>query len=356
MMRFLQRIALTLPALRRVVDQRDRLLNDTSALRHENAVLQERMSNLPAAPRALLEEISVLRHALHGPLQGVSGEQLTAIGYAFQDHRMILTDYPYYPHERQLANAAAGRILAERFEAEELGYAETLRGIARHIEGLSRIPRDATEKLAPLWDNPWFPPFDGATLYGLIAETRPGRYIEVGSGISTRFARQAIIDLELSTKIISIDPHPHNPVEGLCDEIIVSRMEDMPGAFWEGLSPSDMLFIDNSHRSFPASDVTVFFSEVMPALPAGILYGMHDIFLPNDYPDAWKERFYNEQYLLMTYLLGGAGTDSIVLPVNWSIGRKELFAILQPLFDQERLFAGTNIAGGCFWLRRGGAV
>jgi predicted O-methyltransferase YrrM len=355
-MSVLKRAALTVPALKRIFDQRNQLIADTQDLRVKNEALQGRLNSLAIEPRSTEKLTSGVQDALGGPLHGVTAEKLNAIGYALADNRLILTDYPYYPHERPLAKAAAGRHLAARFAREESAYADTLRGIAQHIDRLSRIKRDATEKLAPLWDNPWFPPFDGATLYGLIAETRPGRYIEVGSGISTRFARQAINDLGLPTKIISIDPHPHNSVDGLCDEIIVARMEDMPSSFWEGLSPNDMLFIDNSHRSFPASDVTVFFSEVMPALPPGILYGMHDIFLPNDYPDVWKERFYNEQYLLMTYLLGGGGTDTIVLPVNWSIGRKPLFDILAPLFDQQHLFAGVNIGGGCFWLRRGDAA
>ncbi len=37
------------------------------------------------------------------------------------------------------------------------------------------------------------------------------------------------------------------------------------------------------------------------------MYGIHDIFLPNDYPTEWNNRFYSEQYLLMMYLLGGGG-------------------------------------------------
>ena len=64
------------------------------------------------------------------------------------------------------------------------------------------------------------------------------------------------------------------------------------------LSAGDMVFIDNSHRAFQNSDVTVFFTEVLPALPAGVAYGIHDIFLPDDYPAGWSDRFYNEQYLL----------------------------------------------------------
>ena len=36
---------------------------------------------------------------------------------------------------------------------------------------------------------------------------------------------------------------------------------------------------------------------------------MHDILLPFDYPAEWADRFFNEQYLLASYLLGGAAGD-----------------------------------------------
>jgi predicted O-methyltransferase YrrM len=147
--------------------------------------------------------------------------------------------------------------------------------------------------------NNWFPPFDGASLYGLIAERSPRRYIEIGSGMSTRFARQAINDLNLQTRITSIDPHPRADIDRLCDEVVRSRMEEVSREFWEGIGPEDLIFVDNSHRSFPNPDVTVFFSEVMPAFRPGTTWGMHDIFLPWDYPDEWRHRFYNEQYLLL---------------------------------------------------------
>lgn len=239
------------------------------------------------------------------------------------------------------------------FRAAQPAITATIQGIARHSATLSRIPRDATGTLAPFWNNPWFPPFDGATLYGLIAELRPRRFVEVGSGISTRFARQAVVDFGLTTRITSIDPHPHNPIDGLCDETIVRRMEDMPPEFWAGLAQGDMVFIDNSHRSFPGSDVTVFFTEVMPGLPPGVVYGIHDIFLPHDYPSAWNDRFYNEQYLLMTYLLGGGGGDQILLPVYWSGCQPELHGLLAPLWSQPGLFDGIATHGGAFWARRG---
>lgn len=192
----------------------------------------------------------------------------------------------------------------------------------------------------------------GKTLGFRLWTVRPARYIEIGSGISTRFARRAIMDHSLKTRIVSIDPQPHNPIEGLCDEIIVSRLEDMPASFWGKLSANDMLFIDNSHRSFPASDVTVF-GEIMPAIPAGVVFGMHDIFLPYDYPEEFARRFSNEQYLLMAYLLGGGGADEIILPVYWASHQPKLSQILEPLWKRDDLFDGLSIEGGCFWLRRG---
>ena len=106
--------------------------------------------------------------------------------------------------------------------------------MARHVDPLLCIPRVQEDSSRPFWANDWFPPFDGASLYGLIAERSPQRYIEVGSGISTRFARQAISDLDLQTRIVSIDPHPHTVIDTLCDEVVRSRMEDVPREFWEG--------------------------------------------------------------------------------------------------------------------------
>ena len=271
---------------------------------------------------------------------------------ARSEGRLIITDYPYDPHERRIEDAAGGRRLIARLQAEEERYAATLRGIARQIDALRRIPRLQEAPDGPFWANDWFPPFDAASLFGLIAQHAPRRYIEVGSGMSTRFARQAISDLNLRTRIVSIDPHPHTAIDALCDEVLRSRMEDIPRAFWDGVGREDLLFVDNSHRSFPNSDVTVFFTEVMPALRPGTIWGLHDISRPWDYQEKWRDRYYNEQYLLLTYLLGGGGDDEIVLPVKWGSSQPQLHGILAPLWSQESLFRNVATHGGCFWMRR----
>jgi predicted O-methyltransferase YrrM len=318
----LQKAALWVPAIRRLRDARDELL-------------AERASLLTQAASAAQENREVL-----------------AVNTARAEGRLIITEYAYHPRSRPSETAAGGRRLTARLLAEEEHYAATLRGVAEHAASLARIPR-TEEAGGPFWENDWFPPFDGVSLYGLVAQCAPRRYIEVGSGMSTRFARQAIRDLGLRTRIVSIDPHPHTVVDALCDEVVRSRMEDVPQAFWEEIGPDDLLFVDNSHRSFPNSDVTVFFAEALPALRPGTIWGMHDIFLPWDYPEHWRDRFYNEQYLLLAYLLGGADGDEIMLPVHWAASRPSLHGILTSLWAHEDLFRNAGTGGGCFWMRRG---
>jgi hypothetical protein len=266
--------------------------------------------------------------------------------------RLIITDYRYSPRKRAIEGAAGGVRLTARLKAEEDQYAATLRSIARHADSLCRIPYEQKNAAAPFWSNMWFPPFDGVSLYSLIAEHAPKRYIEVGSGNSTCFARQAIRDNGLQTRIISIDPFPRIEIDAICDEMIRSPMESIPREFWENIGPDDILFVDNSHRSFANSDVTVFFTEVMPALRPGAIWGLHDIFLPWDYPEEWRDRFYNEQYLLLTYLLGGSAGDEIILPVQWASHQPSLHGILEPLWRHKHLFQDTGMGGGCFWMRR----
>jgi hypothetical protein len=317
----LRTAALWVPAIRRLHDDRNALLAERDAL--------------------------LMRTA-----SGAEDREAAEARVARIEGRLITTEYPYYPHSRPIEDAAGGRHLTARLHAEEDRYAATLRGVARHVASLLRIPRAQEHPSRPFWANEWFPPFDGAALYGLIAERSPRRYIEVGSGISTRFARQAIGDLHLQTRVVSIDPHPRTEIDTLCDEVVRSRMEEVPREFWEGIGPEDLLFVDNSHRSFPNSDVTVFFAEVIPALRPGTIWGLHDIFLPWDYPEEWRNRFYNEQYLLLTYLLGGADGDEIVLPVMWATNQPSLHSILAPLWAREDLFGDVGTHGGCFWMRR----
>lgn len=165
-----------------------------------------------------------------------------------------------------------------------------------------QAPDDAPE---PRWGNPWFTGFDAVALYGLLTHVNPRLLIEIGSGNSTKFARRAIADGSLRTRLVSIDPEPRAEIDTLCDEVIRAPAETVDPALFVKLKPGDILFIDSSHRSLENSDVTALFLEVLPSLEPGVIVHVHDIYLPYDYPPQSEGLLYNEQYLLAALLLGG---------------------------------------------------
>lgn len=204
----------------------------------------------------------------------------------------------------------------------------------------------------PYWVNGWFPGLDALSVYGLLSINNPEVYIEIGSGNSTKFARQAIIDNNLRTKIISIDPAPRTNIDKICDEVYRTNCEDMDLSIFKKLSNNSILFIDNSHQAFQNSDVTVFFTEILPVLSTGIIWGLHDIFLPDDYTEKWYNRYYNEQYLLAAYLIGGHGLDEILL-ANWFITEdNKLFDIVNNSIFGDKYFQPIKKGGACFWFER----
>lgn len=71
------------------------------------------------------------------------------------------------------------------------------------------------------------------------------------------------------------------------------------------LDEGDILSIDSSHVLMPGTDVDVLLNRVLPNLPAGVLVHLHDIFLPDDYPEEWTWRGYNEQLGVAALLQGG---------------------------------------------------
>jgi len=219
--------------------------------------------------------------------------------------------------------------------------------LARYQDFFLRFEQTPRPGVEPAWRNGWLPPMDGMAIYGFLASGKPKTYLEVGSGNSTKFAARAKRDHGLATKLVSIDPHPRAEIDALCDEVIRRPLEGADLSRFSQLEPGDVVFVDNSHRSLMGSDVTVFFLEVLPSLPDGVIVGIHDIFLPLDYPPEWKYRYYNEQYLLAALLLAPRSGLEVLLPTaHLTMQRPEL---LQPL---ERLWrAGIDRQGGAFWLR-----
>jgi predicted O-methyltransferase YrrM len=261
-------------------------------------------------------------------------------------------DYSYNCQARwgygQPSNPHIARVLRERQD----GYIPMLEAMIAEQAGLAGIAMTAPPGPAPQdphWQNEWFSGFDAASLYTILARDRPKIYLEVGSGNSTLFASRSIKDHGLKTQIVSVDPQPRADIDTICDHCVRSRFEDTPVKLYAALEPGDVLFIDNSHRALQNSDVTAFFLDVLPVLKPGVIFGLHDIFLPDDYPPGWEGRGYSEQYMLASWLLAGAPFD-ILFPAYFVATSPDFTALTTRLFDHPALAAAPR-SGGIFWMR-----
>jgi len=278
----------------------------------------------------------------------VASRSIRALGraaggyYVNLDYPPSVENAPRYGHGR-----ASNSRLDDLIRAQAPGYGRILETISGYADELARIGVSASDRREPSWVNGMISGLDGATFYALMRDRRPARYLEIGSGNSTKFVARGCREGNLGTKIVSIDPHPRAEVDELCDEVIRKPLEAADQAVFSTLEAGDVLFFDGSHRVFMNSDVAVFFLEILPALPAGVLVGIHDIYLPDDYPADIAGRYYSEQYMLAAYLLGGADVE-LVLPAWWASNDSDLGTTLDGLWSRPGL-GQVDRHGVSFW-------
>lgn len=228
-------------------------------------------------------------------------------------------------------------------EARRQTYGRHLTASLQYLPQLVQIPRDRT-----FWLNDQFSGLDSLALYYFVASRQPSRIVEIGSGHSTCFARRAIDDHGLRTRLTSIDPEPRTGIDQLCHDVIRRRLEDCDLSFADEVGEGDIVFFDGSHRCFMNSDVTVFFLEVLPRLRPGVLVHVHDVYLPFDYPAEIANRFYSEQYLLACYILGGGRKVQVELPNAYISQDADLHGVLTPVWNSNHMH-GVTPHGVSFW-------
>ena len=169
-----------------------------------------------------------------------------------------------------------------------VSFLTSIEEYAADLEAIGAEPPPDTR-----WNQDWFPRLDAAATYAVVRATQPRRIVEVGCGHSTRFMARAVADGKLDTHITAIDPQPRATIESLPIEWVRTPVQRV--AAFPALGPGDILFIDSSHQLKPGSDVDFILNAVLPLLAAGVRVHFHDIFLPDDYPEHWTWRRYNEQ-------------------------------------------------------------
>jgi hypothetical protein len=262
----------------------------------------------------------------------------------------ITLDYPVTPRPRWGHGRPAHRHLHRILDLNRERYRQHLRSIAELAPQLQAIPvPPPSDELEPAWTNDWFSGLDLAALYMFVARTRPRRYLEIGSGWTTRIARRAARDAGAALHITSIDPHPRAEVDRLCNLVVRRAVEEVDAGLFATLEAGDVLFVDNSHRVFTNSDCVVLLLEILPDLRPGVLVHLHDIWLPYDYPTEWNERYYSEQYLLAAWLLAEGTRFDVELPNMFVSEDPDLRRVVEPVWTGP--LAGVQRHGGSFWLR-----
>jgi len=175
------------------------------------------------------------------------------------------------------------------------------------------------------YNNERFTVGDAEILYSIIRFFKPGRIIEIGSGMSTLIAAEAVKKnkKEVSGYLaehICIEPYPKRWLKNK-KEIILYEMylEKIDRSLFEKLGENDILFIDSTHMIKPQGDVLTEYLEILPTLKPGVIIHIHDIFTPRNYPDEWileEISFWNEQYLVEA-ILSHSDKFKIMLALNY---------------------------------------
>jgi len=268
-----------------------------------------------------------------------------------RSHWKIELDHPVRPATRWGYGTPSHPGLSVLIAMGRPRYKSTLEKCFLWSGEFEAVPLNYSDDLEPYWSCGWMSPLDLMLLYSMIVANRPSRYVEVGSGCSTAFARRAIRDHNLSTRITSIDPEPRAGIDAICDEVLRHPLEEVDLSIFSELSDGDVLFVDGSHRCFTNSDATVAVLDVLPRLKPGVVVGFDDIYLPDDYPPHWWNRFYSEQYLLAGWLLGGGKGLEILFPSAFAVKDPELNVIVERLLEKAK-FQGLTKGGNTFWMKK----
>lgn len=269
-------------------------------------------------------------------------------------YQALINEYPVDMKPRYGYGLPPHKQLYDIIDAERNTYEALIDAAFSYQTEIAEIQdsNKLTDSTLPVWNNGFLPGLDIIAIYTMIAHYKPKRYVEVGSGNSTKVAFKAKQEQHNSLEITSIDPMPRAEIDQLADVVIRKKFEDIDYKTILELEAGDILFIDNSHRILPNSDSMVFYMEILPQLKKGVIVHIHDIYLPYDYPQFMCDRFYTEQYGLAMYVMANPKRYRTIFPCYFVSEDAQLAKQLKPIWNHNNL-KGVERHGGSYWLQIG---
>ena len=296
--------------------------------------------------RQIEKSISILKRA---PF-----EEIQRMGYHFQvnDFYSPLNDLNFLRNNEDLWK---DQEIPREIDWNKEAQLQIARNVGTFVDELRDIPEFPT--LNPLgfgWANNFWNNADALVQYGLLRARPPKRVVEIGCGWSSLLLSRAIRVNGVDCQVNLVEPYPNReifaalPKHWVHHECILQRAKFN---IFEELEEGDICFYDGSHCVKTGSDVAWFFFDVLPTLAPGVLIHLHDIFLPDSYPEAWifeRGQTWNEQELLRAFLMYNKQFE--ILIANRYLWREE-----PELLDS--LYKKVQPAHGCsFWMKKLGPL
>jgi predicted O-methyltransferase YrrM len=156
----------------------------------------------------------------------------------------------------------------------------------KYADELRALP--SYEEIKALGFGPGYTELDALLLYMMIRETKPRRYLEVGSGVSTYYCSLAAAQNSKEGHPLAmqcIEPFPFEELKSIPGiDIVHGEVQNVEVELFMQLEENDVLFIDSSHVLKIDGDIPFLFLEVLPRLRKGVLIHIHDIAFPYNIP------------------------------------------------------------------------
>ncbi len=160
--------------------------------------------------------------------------------------------------------------------------------------------------------NGFFDAGDPELYYAIIRKHRPKLVIEVGSGHSTLFARDAV-EKNGHGRIMCIDPEPlRKPPRGT--EHLKARVEQIDWKVFAELEAGDILFVDSSHTT---EEARYHVEHILPKLNKGVLVHHHDITYP--FAIYWRgdRQLYGEPDVLLDFYKKNQASYEVLISTSY---------------------------------------
>lgn len=255
-------------------------------------------------------------------------------------------------HLEKARAQAPGDLLGIRLDIEAM-----LRLLDAHAAELAALPIPETnlpDRRFSVEGGP-FPAGDAASLYLVMANARPRRIVEIGSGYSTAAMLDFADQLGLEGLALTcVEPYPDRLHSLLWPEdagrltLIQRAVQELTAEdLVAPLEAGDILFIDSTHVLKTGSDVHYELFQLLPRVKPGVIVHFHDCPWPFEYPEFWvKERNYswNEAYALRAFLTFNERFEVLFWASLLKARAQRALTAAAPHF--------TGNPGSSIWLRR----